>query len=67
VQLVHPVQANAVFVQMPEKLIAALHECGWHFYTFIGSGHARLMCSWQSREEDILIFGEELKAIAARL
>ncbi|MBE9485544.1 MAG: low specificity L-threonine aldolase, partial [Chloroflexi bacterium] len=67
VQLVHPVQANAVFVQMPEPLINALHDAGWHFYTFIGSGHARFMCSWQSREEEILAFGEELRRIAAGL
>jgi len=61
------VQANAVFVQMPEALIDALHDAGWHFYTFIGSGHARFMCSWQSREEEILAFGEELRRIAAGL
>lgn len=67
IQLVHPVQANAVFVQMPEALIDALHAAGWHFYTFIGSGHARFMCSWQSREEEILGFGEELRRIAAGL
>lgn len=67
VQLVHPVQANAVFVQLPEALIDALHEAGWHFYTFIGSGHARFMCSWQSREEDILYFGDELVKISAEL
>jgi len=67
VQLVHPVQANAVFVQLPEKLIEALHDDGWHFYTFIGSGHARFMCSWQSNEEDIRTFGMQLKIIAAGL
>ncbi len=67
VKLVHPVQANGVFVKMPEALIAALHAADWHFYTFIGSGHARFMCSWQSREEDILSFGRELRAIAAAI
>ncbi len=67
VKLVHPVQANGVFVQLPETLIDALHAAGWHFYTFIGSGHARFMCSWQSREEDILTFGQELRALAASI
>lgn len=67
VRLVHPVQANAVFVQLPKKLIEALHAAGWHFYTFIGSGHARFMCSWQSCEEDIRAFGAEFKKTAARL
>jgi len=67
VKLMHPVQANAVFVQMPETLIEALHESGWHFYTFIGSGHARFMCSWQSNVDDILNFGAELQEIATSL
>ncbi len=67
IRLVHPVQANAVFVQMPEELIAALHAAGWHFYTFIGSGHARFMCSWQTREQDIRDFGAELRRIVSAL
>ncbi len=66
VSLVHPVEANAVFVQMPEALIDDLHTAGWHFYTFIGSGHARFMCSWQTREEDIKHFGEELQLLASK-
>lgn len=65
IELTHPVQANAVFVCMPQALIEALHAAGWHFYTFIGSGHARFMCSWQSREEDIRSFGNELRTLAA--
>jgi threonine aldolase len=48
-----PVQSNAVFVKMPEKLIQDLHQRGWHFYTFIGAGGVRLMCSWDTREESI--------------
>lgn len=53
ISLVHPVEGNAVFVQLPQALIDALHNAGWHFYTFIGSGHARFMCSWQTAEEDV--------------
>ena len=26
---------------------------GWHFYDFIGTGHSRFMCSWETTEEDI--------------
>ena len=65
VELVHPVEANAVFVQMPTGLIEKLHGAGWHFYTFIGSGHARFMCSWQTREEEIRAFGTELQRLAS--
>jgi len=37
VKIVHPVQANGVFVQMAPAAIDALQARGWHFYTFIGS------------------------------
>ncbi len=53
VEIVHPVEANAVFVRMPEHILKALLDRGWYFYTFIGTGEARLMCSWQTSEEDI--------------
>jgi len=53
VEIVHPVEANAVFVRMPEQLLQGLLARGWYFYTFIGTGEARLMCSWQTTEEDI--------------
>ena len=56
-----------MFAQMPQPLIDRLHAEGWHFYTFIGSGHARLMCSWQTREEDILLFGRDLQRLAGDL
>ncbi|MFO7577252.1 MAG: low specificity L-threonine aldolase [Pelovirga sp.] len=67
IRLVHPVEANAVFVQMPEPLLQALAAAGWYFYTFIGSGHARFMCSWQTTAEDIQAFGDELVSLAAGL
>ncbi|PNU19398.1 threonine aldolase [Geothermobacter hydrogeniphilus] len=53
VEVVHPVEANAVFVRFPQGVIETLQADGWYFYTFIGSGEARLMCSWNTREEDV--------------
>lgn len=50
-ELVFPRQANAVFLRMPEKLVSALHERGWHFYKFLEPDIYRLMCSWAAREE----------------
>lgn len=64
VEIVHPCQANAVFVQMPQSLIEALHRKGWHFYTFIGSEHARLMCSWSTTEEAIAGFINDVRALS---
>jgi threonine aldolase len=53
IEIVHPVEANAVFIRAPQTLIDSLKAAGWHFYTFIGTGEARLMCSWQTSRDDI--------------
>ena len=52
-EIMFPRQANAVFVEMPGSLIQSLHQQGWHFYTFIGVGGARLVCSWNTTYERI--------------
>lgn len=54
IQIMYPCQANSVFVEMPESVVTALRSAGWHFYSFIGSGGARFMCSWQTTEADVL-------------
>jgi len=53
VRLMSPCQANAVFVEMSADAAAALRAAGWHFYSFIGTGGARFMCSWQTSENDV--------------
>jgi threonine aldolase len=53
VRLMSPCQANAVFVEMRDDVVAVLRTAGWHFYSFIGTGGARFMCSWQTTEEDV--------------
>lgn len=60
-RMVFPTQANAVFVDLPRDWAARLHERGVHFYTFIGSA-ARFMCSWNTREEDVLALAAEIRA-----
>ena len=52
-RLMSPCQANAVFVEMPAAAAAALRAAGWYFYSFIGTGGARFMCSWQTTEADV--------------
>lgn len=64
-QRVHPTDANAVFVQMPEKAVTALHQRGWVFYTFIGSGHCRFMCSWATTDEDIDALVKDVQEVMA--
>ncbi|MEM8810392.1 MAG: low specificity L-threonine aldolase [Cyanobacteria bacterium P01_G01_bin.38] len=60
-KFISPRQANGIFVEMPPALIEALHQRGWHFYTFIGVGGARLMCSWNSTFERIDEFVRDMK------
>jgi threonine aldolase len=53
-KLLFPTEANAVFVRIPGPTVDALHANGWHFYTDVGPGSgARLMCSWDTTEEDV--------------
>lgn len=66
ISLVHPVQANAVFVQLPETAITELRRRGWIFYTFIGSGHCRFMCSWATTDADIEALASELQSILSK-
>ncbi|MFH2132059.1 MAG: low specificity L-threonine aldolase [bacterium] len=63
VSVMFPVEANAVFVEMPQPVIKALHDRGWRFYTFIGEGGVRLMCSWDTRPETVNAFISDLKEV----
>jgi threonine aldolase len=66
VKLVHPTEANAVFVRLPEDTISALRNKGWVFYTFIGSGHCRFMCSWATTEDDIASLANDINLVTKR-
>lgn len=63
IHIMFPVEANSVFVEMPKELIKDLHEHGWRFYTFIGEGGVRLMCSWDTTEDDIKAFVRDVRAL----
>jgi threonine aldolase len=53
IKSVFPVEANAVFVSMDERLASGLHARGWRFYKFIEPDVYRVMCSWATTEEEI--------------
>jgi threonine aldolase len=61
--ILFPRQANAVFVEMPEHVIGGLLKKGWIFYTFIGKGGSRLMCSWDTTEADVMALVKDIKAL----
>jgi threonine aldolase len=59
-RMLFPRQANSVFVELPPSAVAAMHALGWKFYTFIGEGGCRFMCSWDTREEDVRALAADL-------
>jgi threonine aldolase len=60
VEIVFPVQANAVFARMDDQVVRGLHARGWRFYKFIEPDVYRLMCSWATTESDIGDFIREV-------
>ena len=60
--VVHPVEANAVFVEMDEAGHAALRGAGWSVYRFI-DGTVRFMCSWATTPEAVEELAEALRGI----
>lgn len=62
IELLHKREANSVFVQLPQPLRQQLHAEGWRFYTFIGEGGCRLMCSWDTTEQDVTDFAESVRS-----
>lgn len=60
--ILHPVEANGVFVEMAEERLAALHAEGWFVYRFL-DGSVRFMCSWATMEAAV----EELAEVLNRI
>jgi threonine aldolase len=53
--LLHPVEANEVFVQLGDDRKAQLRNAGFEFYGWgpQSSGEARFVVSWDQREQDV--------------
>ena len=62
-EIVHEVEACAVFVRMDDAALARLKDKGWAAYRF-SDGTARFMCSWTTTPELVDELGEALRAIA---
>jgi threonine aldolase len=63
VKILFPREANAVFAELPESVIQGMWDRGWLFYTFIGRGGCRFMCSWDTTEQDVRDFVADLKTV----
>lgn len=53
IRVLFPVQANAVFADIPPAVANAVRAKGWQFYTTVGERGARLMCSWDTTDDDV--------------
>lgn len=65
VSLMFPVQANGVFLQLSETALERLRAWGWRFYTFIGAGGARFMCSWDTEEARVRELAADIRRAMA--
>ena len=61
-RVTHAVEANAVFVEMDEARLAALHAAGWFVYRFL-DGSVRFMCSWATTDAAV----DEIATILNRI
>lgn len=60
--VIHPVEANGVFVDMDEPALQRLRATGWFVYRFL-DGTVRFMCSWATTPEMVDELGEALTSI----
>ncbi|UTW06316.1 threonine aldolase family protein [Pseudomonas benzenivorans] len=65
VSLMFPVEANGVFLQISEAALETLRGQGWRFYTFIGAGGARFMCSWDTDEQRVRQLAADIRSAMA--
>jgi threonine aldolase len=63
VSLMFPVEANGVFLQLSEPALEALRAKGWRFYSFIGAGGERFMCSWDTQEERVRELAADIRQV----
>jgi threonine aldolase len=67
IELLHPVQANEVFVRMDEKISTGLYAAGFQFHVWPGTQDIyRLVCTWCSTDEDVdALLGEASQLASA--
>jgi threonine aldolase len=62
VEIAHPVEANAVFAEVPNGMAERLHAAGARFYDWAPAGDGRtlirLVCSFATSQDDIARFAQ---------
>lgn len=62
-RILYPVQANALFVQLPKQVIAKLQKKNFFWVWDEEKGVARWMASWDTKEEHINEFVKEIRGL----
>jgi threonine aldolase len=65
-KLLAPVEANGVFIEFIPAVVRSLEAKGWHFYKFIGQHGYRLMCSWETRDDEVGAFLADARVAAKK-
>ncbi|HVF64359.1 MAG TPA: low specificity L-threonine aldolase [Casimicrobiaceae bacterium] len=63
--LLAPVDANGVFIDLPRGIIDGLHARGWQFYVFVGDTGCRFMCAWDTTLEAIDALLRDIRELEA--
>lgn len=63
INILFPVESNAVFCSMSDSQYQSMLDKEWQFYPFPQMHGFRLMCSWDTKEEDIRQFICDLKSL----
>ena len=63
-KLMFEVEANGVFIELSKALQDGLRARGWKFYTFIGEGGCRFMCSWDLLPETVDRLAKDIEDLA---
>lgn len=64
-RLLHPVEANEVFLHLGSAGRERLHSAGFEFYDWGPGGDARLVVSWDQPEEEVRALEAALRALPA--
>ncbi|ROR32846.1 threonine aldolase family protein [Inmirania thermothiophila] len=65
VRLAHPVEANAVFLELPAAVAAGLEARGWRFHALPAWGGARFLCAWDTEEAAVDLLAADIAELAA--
>jgi len=65
-KILFDVQANGVFIDLPETVREGLRARGWLFYTFIGVRGCRFMCSWDLTTATVDRLADDIEDLSTR-